>query len=166
MSGLQKDDVVLEINGTKTNGLKSKEIANLITSAGREITFLVARKRQRSGTPTIGFVTDDAQIRQTASNITQRTIEEASNLVQQQQQLNQQAPVEAYGSRNASPALSSSRRLSRKDSAGQSSPRLLREEIVMNSSKIIPISSDAVSTSSLSQSSPTFISSSQPVQVC
>jgi membrane-associated protease RseP (regulator of RpoE activity) len=146
-SGLRAGDTVLEINGTKTNGLTNKSIANLITSAGNEITFLVGRKRL---TPAqIGFV-DDAAIRESALRITRDTIAEAKSRVQQQQQ--EQPDEYQSGSQSGSPAIGQ-RHVSRRDSQNQS-PKLLREEIKLSSSKLYGAYPDTHSTSSLSQSPP------------
>ena len=145
-SGLRAGDTVLEINGTKTNGLTNKSIANLITSAGNEITFLVGRKRL---TPAqIGFV-DDAAIRESALRITRDTIAEAQSRVQQQQE---QPDEYQSGSQSGSPAIGQ-RHVSRRDSQNQS-PKLLREEIKLSSSKLYGAYPDTQSTSSLSQSPP------------
>lgn len=155
-SGLRSGDTVLEINGTKTNGLANRSIANLIQTAGNKIVFLVGRKRQQPLPPQVGFVDDDAVIRESAYRITQDTIEEAKSRVQQQQ-------LDEYSAGSASP--SATRRLSRRDSA-QQSPRLVHEEIKMSSSKLYGQQIDAGSSSSMSASPLTYpTSTSQQFQV-
>lgn len=149
LSGLRAGDSVLEINGKPTNGLPNRAIANLISTAGNEITFLVGRKKG-------GYNTEDAAIRESAARITQETINEAQSRLQQPDEYNNVTNMLADA-----PAIPT-RRLSRKDS---SSPKLIHEEIKMSSSKLHQVGQDAISSSSMSPSPPTYIVTSQQQQV-
>ena len=132
-AGLRTGDLVLEINGVKTNGKGNTVVAELINRSDTQVEFLVSRERRN---------TDELikeSIRQVAlGHISDRARDLANQQQQQQEELahTPQAPQ---------------RRLSRRDSANLAlvttgsfaasqpgSPKILHEEIRMSSSRHYP----------------------------
>ena len=124
--GLLVDDIILEVNGNKTNGQSTKTIGKWINQSGNEIEFIVIRAKKSD----LNTLTE-AQIKENARQIAEDAkLKLASDSFQRDVEIN----ISQRLSRRESAALPT--RSQTQLSSQPGSPKVLHSEIRMSSSRL------------------------------